>query len=65
MKLTYGPTHNIAYLQLREPSGQVETLHNSDELNIDLDPDGTILGIEFVNANHQIAAGPAKALTNH
>lgn len=68
MKLTYDPTHNIAYLQLRDPSccveaGQVETLHISDELNIDLAPDGTIFGIEFLNANAQLAADPARMFT--
>ena len=40
MKLTYDPRYNIAYLQLHEKTAQVETLHISDELNIDLAPDG-------------------------
>ena len=51
MKLTYDPRYNIAYLQLHEKTAQVETLHISDKLNIDLAPDGTVYGIELLNAN--------------
>jgi uncharacterized protein YuzE len=54
MKLVYDPRHNIAYLRLHEKTVQVETLHLSDEMNVDLAPDGTIYGIEFLNANQQL-----------
>jgi uncharacterized protein YuzE len=55
MQLSYDPRRNIAYLRLREPAGsQVETIHLSDELNVDLAPDGTIYGIELLNANEQL-----------
>jgi uncharacterized protein YuzE len=54
MKLTYDPRHNVAYIRLGEKSGQVETICVSDELNIDLAPDGTIYGIELLNANEQL-----------
>ncbi len=57
MKLTYDPRYNVAYIRLREQSGQVETIHVSEELNIDLAPDGTIYGIELLNANEQLQAG--------
>ena len=57
MKLTYDPRHNVAYIRLREQSGQVETIRVSDELNIDLAPDGTIYGIELLNANEQLRDG--------
>jgi uncharacterized protein YuzE len=57
MKLTYDPRHNVAYIRLREKSGQVETICISDELNIDLAPDGTIYGIELLNANEQLGGG--------
>ena len=56
MKLTYDPRHNIAYLQLHEKIAQVETLHISNELNIDLAPDGAVYGIELLNANAQLQA---------
>jgi len=57
VKLTYDPHQNIAYIRLREKSGQVETICVSDELNIDLAPDGTVYGIEFLNSNEQLRAG--------
>ena len=54
MQLSYDPRHNIAYIRLREKSAEVETLRVSDELNIDLAPDGTVFGIELLNANAQL-----------
>jgi uncharacterized protein YuzE len=52
VQLGYDPRRNIAYLRLREPSGaQVETIRLSDEVNIDLAMDGTVYGIELLNAN--------------
>ncbi|MFB3921696.1 MAG: DUF2283 domain-containing protein [Terriglobia bacterium] len=56
MKLTYDPRHNIAYLRLHEKTGPVETLHLSDELNVDMAADGTVYGIELLNANRQLRA---------
>jgi len=56
MKLTYDPRHNIAYLQLHEKTEQVETIRVSDELNVDLAPDGTVYGIELLNANAQLGS---------
>jgi len=35
----------------------VETLRISDEINVDLAPDGTVAGIELLNANEQLRAG--------
>jgi uncharacterized protein YuzE len=57
MKLTYDPRHNVAYIRLRAQAGQVETIRVRDELNVDLAPDGTIYGIELLNANEQLRAG--------
>ena len=54
MNLSYDPRYNVAYLRLREKTGQVETIHVSEELNVDLTPDGTIYGVELLNANHQL-----------
>jgi uncharacterized protein YuzE len=54
MKLTIDPKRNIAYLRFHEKTAQVQTLKVSDELNIDLSPDGTIYGIELLNANDQM-----------
>jgi uncharacterized protein YuzE len=55
MKLTYDPRYNVAYICLKDKPAQVETIHVSEELNIDLAPDGTIYGLELLNANSQLA----------
>lgn len=55
MKLTYDPQYNIAYICFREKRAEVETLQISEELNIDLAPDGTIYGIELLDAKRQLA----------
>jgi uncharacterized protein YuzE len=54
MKLTYDPRYNIAYIRLLDKKAQVETLQLSDELNIDIAPDGRVYGIELLNANRQL-----------
>ncbi len=54
MRMTYDPRYNIAYLRLKEKTEQVETIRVSDALNVDMAPDGTIYGIEFLNANEQL-----------
>ena len=62
MKLTFDPRHNIAYLRLAEASAQVETVHVSEDLNVDLTPDGKVYGIELLNANEQLQGLPAGRL---
>jgi len=55
MKLSYDAKANIAYMRFHEKSGTVTTLKISDEVNIDIAADGTIYGIELLNANEQLA----------
>ena len=54
MKLTYDPRYNIAYIRFHEKRGEVESLRISDELVVDIAPDGTVYGIELLNANDQL-----------
>ena len=54
MKLTYDPRHNIAYIRLAEATTQIESIHVSEELNVDITPDGKVYGIELLNANEQL-----------
>jgi uncharacterized protein YuzE len=54
MKFTYDPRYNIAYIRLHEKTSQVETVRVSEELAVDMSPDGTVYGIELLNANEQI-----------
>jgi len=58
VKLTYDPRYNVAYIHLKEKTAEVETVHISEELSIDLAPDGTIYGIELLNANEQLMPTP-------
>jgi uncharacterized protein YuzE len=55
MQLTYDPRHHIAYIRLREKGAEVETIRISDGLDIDLAPDGSVYGIELLNANLQLS----------
>jgi len=54
MKLTYDKHRNIAYMAFREPMSTAQTLQIADDLNVDLAPDGTVAGIEFLNASLQL-----------
>lgn len=63
MKLTYDPEHNIAYISLKRRRGRVRTVTVSDELNVDLAEDGSIYGIELLNANRQLRTGSELAVT--
>jgi len=57
VKLTYDPKYNVAYIHLKEKTTEVETIRISEELNVDLAPDGTVYGIELLNANEQLVPG--------
>jgi uncharacterized protein YuzE len=56
MRLTYDRDRNIAYLRLKPNGAEVETIRVSNELNVDLAPDGSVYGIELLNANDQLRA---------
>lgn len=56
MRLTYDPRRNVGYIRLRPHPGEVETIRISEELNIDIAPDGSVAGIELLNANEQLRA---------
>lgn len=56
MKLTYAPRRNIAYRRLQKKGPEVETIRISDQLNVDMSPDGRVYGVELLNANGQLQA---------
>lgn len=57
MEFSYDPRYNIAYLQFKDKKGaEVETIKVSENTLIDLAPDGTLYGIELLNANEQLNA---------
>lgn len=56
MEFTYDPRYNIAYLRLRiDTVGDIESIRISDEVVVDMAPDGTVYGIELLNANAQLS----------
>ncbi|MCZ2126281.1 MAG: DUF2283 domain-containing protein [Anaerolineales bacterium] len=55
MKFTYDPRYNIAYIRFQEKNAEVEAIRLSDELVVDIAPDGTVYGIELLNANEQVS----------
>lgn len=54
MTFTYDPRYNIAYIRFSEKRHDVEAIQVSDGLTVDMSPDGTIYGIELLNANEQL-----------
>jgi uncharacterized protein YuzE len=62
MYLTYDAEFNIAYIRFRKRNAKVTTRVVSDELNIDIDPDGRVYGIELLNANVQLGTQRIKKL---
>jgi len=55
--ITYDPRYNIAYIRLRRKAPGVKTVQVSEEMNIDLSPDGKVYGIELLNAREQLIKG--------
>ena len=54
MQFSYDPRYNIAYIRFHKQRAEVESIRVSDELIVDMTPDGTIYGIELLNANNQL-----------
>jgi len=54
MKFMYDPRYNIGYICFKEKRADVESIKVSDELIVDIAPDGTVYGIELLNANEQL-----------
>jgi len=54
MKFTYDPRYNVGYIRFKAKKADAESIKLSDELVIDLAPDGTVYGIELLNANAQL-----------
>ncbi len=62
MKFTYDPRHNIAYIRFHAKQSEVDNIRISDELVVDIAPDGTLYGIELLNANEQLRGEDMKLL---
>jgi uncharacterized protein YuzE len=62
MELSYNPQYNVAYIRFGETTREVETIRVSDELLLDMAPDGSVYGIELLNANEQLRRGGTATL---
>jgi len=54
MRFSYDPRYNIAYIRFQKKRTEMEAIRVSDELIVDMAPDGTVYGIELLNANEQL-----------
>ena len=54
MKLSYDQQYNVAYIRFHEKLGQVSTIKISNDMNIDIAPDGTVYGVELLNPKEQL-----------
>jgi uncharacterized protein YuzE len=54
MKFTYDRRYNVGYISFKKKQNDAESVRVSDELVVDLAPDGTVYGIELLNANEQL-----------
>ncbi|HEX4056469.1 MAG TPA: DUF2283 domain-containing protein [Tepidisphaeraceae bacterium] len=62
MHLTYDPEFNVAYIRFRSRRAKVTTVSVSNEMNVDIGPDGRVYGIELLNANEQLGTARVKKL---
>ena len=65
MKLSYDPKYNLAYIRFHEEIGQVTTIKISDDMNIVIAPDGTVYGVELLNANEQLTRDRTGAIIKY
>jgi uncharacterized protein YuzE len=54
MRLTYDSRYNVAYLKFHDKTDNVETVQVSADINVDIDSDGRVYGIELLNVNDQL-----------
>ncbi len=62
MKLTYDLKYNVGYLLFKEKTEQVNSIKLSEDLVVDIAPDGTIYGIELLNVKEQMFGDNLKQL---
>lgn len=62
MQLRHDPENNIAYIRFQPKIKGVETIELSADIWVDIAPDGSLYGIELLNANEQLQAEDNGAL---
>ena len=54
MRISIDAQHNVAYIHLQDRPATVDTVELSEDLLLDVGPDGTVYGLELLNANDQL-----------
>jgi uncharacterized protein YuzE len=54
MKITYDPKVDAAYIRLKEGKFQVITQRLTDEIAVNYAPDGSVVGIEILDASNYL-----------
>ncbi len=55
MQVIVDHKYNVAYIRFKEKIGTVNSIKLSDDLVLDLAPDGSIYGLELLNAKDQLS----------
>lgn len=66
MKSTYDKEADAAYIYLKEISNEevARTISLNDSINIDLDCEGKVIGIEILNASKNLPLNAFKSIKN-
>lgn len=59
MRITYDPVADAVYIYLGDPSAEVTTQEVDEDVNLDLDEHGQVVGIEVLNARARVFRGGA------
>lgn len=62
MKLSYDLKYNVGYLSFKDKTEQVNSIKLSEDVIVDMAPDGSIYGIELLNVKEQLFGGKLKQL---
>jgi len=57
MKITYDSKYDVLYLKFVEGKKQVINKHLTDDIAVDIDEKGKIVGMEFLEASEHIDLG--------
>ncbi|HET6569460.1 MAG TPA: DUF2283 domain-containing protein [Rhodothermales bacterium] len=57
MRITYSAKRNVAYIHFQDRPKAVNTVEASEDVLIDVGPDGSVYGIELLNAREQLRSG--------
>lgn len=54
MNITCDPRYNIGYIRLNKKSSEVQSIPVGRNVNVDIDSEGNVYGIELLDVNEQL-----------